>query len=366
VPHSIPLYDLPAEVAAGGDEYRAGFERVLASGRFVAGAETAALERELAAELGGGHPVLVRSGTDALLLALRATGVGNGDEVITSAFTFIATAEAILHCGAVPVFADIEPGTLCIAARTVAPLVTPRTRAVLAVHVFGHCCDMDEMVDHCASRGLRLVEDAAQAFGSAWRGRPLGLLGDAGTFSFYPTKNLAGLGNGGAAVARDAQTARTIRSLADHGADQDGRHVRIGYNSRPDEFQAAFLRTSLARFGTAARRRRAIATRYDAGLPASLIRVHGATGSDSNYHQYAILTPEATRLAQHLGSLGIGTGDYYRTPLHREPAIATACRHSGLPDTELACANVLGLPVRPSLTDEEQTAVIAAVCRFFA
>lgn len=364
VADSIPLYDVIAERARLADGYRAAFERVMASGRFVGGPETTAFEQELG-QLCGGHAALVRSGTDAVTLALRALDIGPGDEVVTSAYTFIATAEAILHCGAVPVFADVEPESLCISARTCAPLITSRTSAILAVHLFGHCSDMDAMGEFCRSHGLALVEDAAQAVGSTWRGRMLGTIGEAGAFSFYPTKNLPALGNGGAVVARNASITQAARSLATHGVDKSGRHSRLGHNSRPDELQAAFLRVALESLGRDNETRRAIAARYDTELPTELRRVRGDDGCASNCHQYAVRSRRCQELGRFLARAGIGIGDYYRTPLHRELAIEKECHHSGLSETECACGETLTLPVRPSLTEEEQTAVITAARRFF-
>lgn len=376
----IPLYDVKAGNAAWTDELRQAFERVLARGRFVAGPETAAFEQELAQYVGTQHAVAVHSGTDALVLALNALGIGPGDEVITTAFTFFATVEAVLLAGATPVFADVEPETLCLSPDACESAVTERTRALLLVHVFGHCADMARLCTLCAEHQLALVEDAAQAIGSQWQNQRLGSLGRVGTFSFYPTKNLSALGNGGAVTTHSAEVAEHVRNLQNHGiesrqptaAGSDSnptRHTRIGWNSRIDELQAAFLRVKLAGLDRETERRRQIAARYDAELPPELRRVRGAAGCRSNYHQYAVRTERSDELRASLAQQGIATGDYYRTPAYMEPALGQASglklQPSSLAETEAACREVLTLPVRPSLTDDEQTVVVEAVRRFF-
>jgi dTDP-4-amino-4,6-dideoxygalactose transaminase len=366
----IPLHDVKAENAAYAAELQDAFDRVLAGGQFARGQESVSFEAELAQYVGVRHAAGVNSGTDALVLALKALGIGPGDEVITTAFTFFATAEAIMVVGARPVFADIEPTTLCLSPEACEAVVTAQTTAILLVHVFGHCSDADQFSDLCRECNLLLVEDAAQAIGATWRGRKLGSIGAAGTLSFYPTKNLGGLGNGGAVLTNDSELASTVASLQNHGVDSSGRHVRIGRNSRLDELQAAFLRIKLGRLDEKLARRRQIAARYDAELPTGLARIRGAEGCVSNYHQYAIRTEKRDALREFLTQQGIATGDYYRTPVLREPALAPAASHKPqattiLPETEKACCEVLTLPVRPTLADDEQTIVITAVSRFF-
>ncbi len=377
----IPLYDVKADNARWPDELRHAFERVLARGRFVAGPETAAFEQELADYVGTEHAVAVRSGTDALLLALKALGIGPGDEVITTAFTFFATVEAILLADATPVFADIEPETLCLSPDACESKITDRTKALLLVHVFGHCADMARFRALCAKHRLALMEDAAQTVGSQWQNQKLGSLGLVGTFSFYPTKNLGALGNAGAVTTSAAQLADAVRSLQNHGCSgetipirrtESGHvpvHTRIGWNSRMDELQAAFLRVKLAGLDSENERRRQIAARYDAELPQELRRVRGAPGCVSNFHQYAVRTEARDELRAFLAEQGIGTGDYYRIPVYREPAFLKASslklQASSMLQTEAACREVLTLPVRPNLTDDEQTLVIETVRRFF-
>jgi dTDP-4-amino-4,6-dideoxygalactose transaminase len=366
----IPLYDTVTENRQFAADFHAALDRVLASGRFVLGNELGTFESALAQYCGTDHAVGLKSGTDALILTLEALGIGAGDEVITTPFTFFASVEAIMQVGAKPVFADIEPGSLCLSPDTCAAALTPATKAVLLVHVFGHCANIKCFQSLCEDNNVRLVEDAAQAIGSTWNGRPLGSFGAAGTFSFYPTKNLGALGDAGAVVTSDTGIADSLRQLRSHGRDALGRHACLGYNSHMDELQAAFLHIKLGRLDAELARRRELAARYDAGLPPEAGRVHGADGCVSNYHQYAIRTDRRDTLRQFLVEQGIGTGDYYPVPAYREPAFAEATsvtpQASNLPETERACKEVLTLPVRPSMTDEKQRAVIDAVRRLFA
>lgn len=362
----IPLYDTVTENRQFAEDFRAALDRILASGRFTLGRELAEFEAALAKYCGTDHAIGVKSGTDAILLTLKALGLGTGDEVVTTSFTFFATIEAIMQVGAKPVFADIEPGTLCLSVGACAKAVSPATRAVLLVHVFGHCADIECLRSLCEQHNLALVEDAAQAIGATWNGRKLGSLGRAGTFSFYPTKNLSAMGDAGAVVTSDEKLADTLRQLRSHGRDAAGRHACLGYNSHLDELQAAFLQIKLGRLDAELARRRELAARYDAELPPQARRVHGAEGCVSNYHQYAIRTDRRDALRQFLLEQGIGTGDYYAMPAHREPAAAAIGAAPSLPETERACKEVLTLPIRPSLTDEQQKTVVDAVRRFFA
>jgi dTDP-4-amino-4,6-dideoxygalactose transaminase len=308
----------------------------------------------------------VKSGTDALILTLRALGIGRGDEVITTSFTFFASVEAIMQVGAKPVFADVEPRTLCLSPDACAVAMTPATKAILLVDVFGHCANVECFQSLCEDNSIALVEDAAQAIGATWNGRKLGSFGAAGTFSFYPTKNLSALGDAGAVVTSDEKLADALRQLRSHGRDASGRHACLGYNSHMDELQAAFLHIKLGRLDAELARRRELAARYDAELPPQARRVHGAEGCVSNYHQYAIRTDRRDAIREFLLEQGIGSGDYYPLPAHREPAAATIGAAPSLPETERACKEVLTLPIRPSLTDEQQKTIVDAVRRFFA
>ena len=362
----IPLYDTVTENRQFAEDFHAVLDRVLASGRFALGNEMASFESSLAEYCGTTQAVGVKSGTDALILTLRALGIGNGDEVVTTAFTYFASVEAIMQVGAKPVFADIDPVTLCLSPDACATALTPATKAVLLVHVFGHCTNVECFQSLCEDNNIALVEDAAQAIGATWNGNKLGSLGAAGTFSFYPTKNLSALGDAGTVVTSNEKLADMLRQLRSHGRDVAGRHASLGYNSHLDELQAAFLHIKLGRLDAELARRRELATRYDAELPPEAGRVRGFDGCLSNYHQYAIRSDRRDALRPFLLEQGIGTGDYYPVPAHMEPAASTAGPFPHLPETERACKEVLTLPIRPSLTDEQQRTIVDAVRRFFA
>ncbi|MBN2466412.1 DegT/DnrJ/EryC1/StrS family aminotransferase [candidate division WOR-3 bacterium] len=287
-------------------------------------------------------------------------------EVVTSTFTFFASVEAIMQVGARPVFADIDQKTLCLLPGSCAAAFTPATKAVLLVHVFGHCADLERFHSLCEENNLALVENAAQAIGGEWHGRRLGSLGRGGAISFHPTKNLSALGDAGAVVTSDSELAERLRQLRSHGRDGTGRHAYLGTNSHLDELQAAFLRLKLGKLDAEPARRRELAVRYNAGLPRDVRIADGAEGGISSYHQDAIRTDRRDALKQFLLERGIGTGDYYPAPAHSEPAAAAAGPFPLLPETERACKEVLTLPVRPSLTDEQQKTVVDTVRRFFA
>lgn len=336
---------------------------MLASGRFVFGPELAGFEAELARLVGTERAFGVRSGTDAIILGLEALGIGPGDEVITTPFTYFATVEAIARAGATPVLADVEPATLCLDPEACAAAITPRTRAVLLVHLFGHCGNLDRFLDLCRERDLLLFEDAAQALGATWQGRALGSFGAAASFSFYPTKNLAALGDAGAVVTSRPAAARVLAQLRRHGCDESGRHVRWGWNSRLDEIQAAFLRRALPGLGAETARRRELAERYDAAFDGLVTILRPAPGCDSCRHQYAILTPERQRLRAHLAGHGVETACYYPNPVHYEPVLAGA--GLSFPNAEQAAREILNLPFRPGLTDDDCDRVTGLVREFF-
>jgi len=362
LPSPIPLYDVRQDHAGIEDDYCRALRGTIERGRFVLGPEVERFETLFARTLGVAHCVGVNSGTDAIILALKGLGIGPGDEVITTPFTFIATAEAIVRAGARPVFADVEPGSLCLSPDASAAAITPRTRAVLTVHIFGHCGDFGGLIDLCRARGIHLVEDACQAVGSIWLGRHLGTVGAAGAFSFYPTKNLSALGDAGAVVTNDPDLAAGIRCLRSHGLGADGRQRQFGHNSRLDELQAAFLNLRLGRLEAENNRRRELARRYDENLEQLVGSVRGSPDCRSNYHQYGIRSPRRDDLRRFLNDRGIGTGLYYAAPVHRQPALAYA--GPALPEAEAACAEVLALPIRPSLADTEQDDIIGAISEF--
>lgn len=354
---NIPMVDLAAETRELGAEIEAAIREVLASGRFILGPNVTALEQEVAAYLGVKHAVALASGTDALHLALRAAGIGSGDEVITTPFTFIATAEACSYVGATPVFVDIEPRSFNIDPAQVAAAVTPRTRAILPVHLYGQPADMDALRDIAQRHRLLLIEDCAQSFGARYRGRQTGTMGAAGCFSFYPSKNLGAYGDGGMAVTDNEEIATTLRVLRDHGSRVRYHHSIIGYNSRLDELQAAILRVKLRRIDDLNRRRREAARHYTRcfeGSPIAPPRCDDEAGHV--FHQYTVRTPRRDAVQQALTRAGIACAVYYPIPLHRQEVYAGNTQ--SLPQAEAAAAEVLSLPIHPYL----DTATIERIC----
>jgi dTDP-4-amino-4,6-dideoxygalactose transaminase len=359
----VPILDLTPELAEVGAGLDAAWRRVVASGHFILGAEVEGFEREVASYLGVKHAVGVNSGTDALVLALRALGIGPGDEVITSPFTFFATAEAISTLGATPVFVDIDPATFCLRADLAAQAVGPRTRAILPVHLFGHSAALGELQALCRSRQLQLVEDVAQAFGGTWQGRKLGTAGQAAAFSFFPSKNLGCLGDGGLVTTDDDRAADAMRMLRAHGSRKKYFNETIGYNSRLDALQAAVLRVKLPHVEGWNQARRAAAARYRellAGAPGLILPVE-RPGAEHVYHQFTIRVAGGRRdaLQAALASAGIGTMVYYPKAVHQLPIYA----RPGLvfPEAEAASREVLSLPIWPRITESQQARVATAI-----
>ncbi len=351
----IPLFDTSTPLAPLQRELRAAIERVLASGRYILGPEVEAFESEFAAYLGVAHAVGVANGTDALTIALRAMGVGPGDEVVVPSFSFYATAEAVPHTGATPVFCDIDPETFCVTAETVRAALTPRTKAVIAVHLFGNVAPIREI----AALGVPVLEDAAQAAGSLGAdGRP-GALGTAATFSFYPSKNLGAFGDGGAITTNDAAIAERVRSLRFHGSRDKETFEAIGYNSRLDALQAAILRVQLPHLDGWADARRDSAARYaQAGLGELVTLPRATLGSAPAWHLFVVRCRQADTLDTALRAQGIEARGYYRVPLHRQPAMRT---NVSLPWTDEAARTNLALPIGPWLTAAQIDEIVAAV-----
>jgi dTDP-4-amino-4,6-dideoxygalactose transaminase len=354
----IPISDPAAEYRELAGEIDAAVQRVLASGRYILGPEGAALEAGIAAFTGAAHAVGVASGTDALHLALRAAGIGPGDEVVMPAFTFVATAEAASYVGARPVFADIDAASFCLEPRSLERSLTPRTRAVIVVHLYGRCAAMDEIAELCRSKGLVLIEDCAQSLGADWDGRRAGAWGDFGCFSFYPTKNLAAAGDAGMVTAREARHAEQLRMLRHHGSRRSYVHDILGFNSRLDELQAAILRVKLAhleRFNAAragiARRYRDLLAGVDLELPAD--NPHGR----HIWHQFTVRSDKRDALRAALEQAGIASMIYYPVPLHRQPLYAADNAARELPATEDAARRVLSLPIFPHLGEAQQRRV---------
>ena len=327
------------------DRLAEALERVARSGRYILGPEVSAFEEEFARYLGVRHCVGVANGTDALTIALRAAGVGPGDEVVMPSFTFYATAEAAIVMGARPVFCDIDPATFCVTAETVRAALTPRTKAIVPVHLFGNVAPVPELRE----LGVPVIEDAAQAAGAGLGGVKAGALGDAATFSFFPSKNLPCLGDGGAIATNDDALAERARVLRFHGSKDKVTFTDVGYNSRLDELQAAALRVLLPELDRWTERRRAAAEAYERlGLGEHVALPEPAPGASHAYHLYVVRSER---------ELPIGRG-YYRTPVHMQPAIAM---HMKLPGTEVAARTNFALPMGTDLTEEQVRKVVECV-----
>jgi len=357
----IPFLDLARQHAALRAELMDAAGRVLDSARFILGPEGEALEQDLAKHVGVAHAIGVASGSDALRLALAAVGVGHGDEVITTAFSFVASASTIVMAGATPVFVDIDPATFALEAEGVARAITPRTRAIVPVHLYGHAAAIDRIAELGRAHGVAVVEDAAQAIGATYAGRPLGAWGDAACLSFYPTKNLGACGDAGMILTNRSDLAERLRRLRHHGDGGRYRHLELGYSSRLDDLQAALLRVKLGRLEgwTAARRR--IAARYHdalAGLPLTLpIEREPARHV---YHLYTIRHRQRDALAKTLSQLGVGTAVHYPIAVPGQPMFGLPAERQW-PEATRASREVLSLPCYAELTDDEVNQVARAV-----
>jgi dTDP-3-amino-3,4,6-trideoxy-alpha-D-glucose transaminase len=357
---AVGLFDTRTPLEPLREEVKAAIERVLASGKYILGPEVSALEGEFAEYCGAKHGVGVANGTDAITIALRAMGVGPGDEVVVPSFTFYASAEAIPPTGATPVFCDVDPETYCVSAETVKAALTPRTRAVIAVHLFGNVAPVAEI----EALGVPVLEDAAQAAGSISRaGRRPGGLGTAATFSFFPSKNLGGMGDGGMITTSDERVAERARTLRFHGSHDKVTYEQVGYNSRLDELQAAILRVQLPHLDAWSDGRRAADRHYrEAGL-GELVRLPRPThGSEPAWHLYVVSHPEPERLERALDDAQVGCKAYYRTPVHRQEAMREWNRAGvELPGTEEAARTHLAIPMSPVLSRAQVDEVVAAI-----
>ena len=364
----IPLLDLKAQYRSIKDEIDAAVLCVLESGDYVLGEKVAAFEARFAAFCGVEHAVGVNSGTSALHLALLAAGVGPGDEVVTVPFTFVATVAAIEYTGARPVFVDIDPRSFTMDVDAVEAVLTPRTKAILPVHLYGQPTDMDSILDLARERGLRVIEDAAQAHLAEYAGRRVGGIGDLGCFSFYPGKNLGACGEGGIVTTRDPSLARIVRMLRDWGAETKYAHVLKGFNYRLETLQAAILDVKLGHLEAWTAARRAHAARYDERLAGAAIwRPEMMPYAHHVYHVYAIRCEQRDNLRRVLWERGIHTGIHYPTPVHLLPAYADLGYSLGaFPHSEQAAREVLSLPIYPDLTDDQCRQVSDAVCEFRA
>ncbi len=351
----IPMVDLKRQYRELKDEIDAAVLSVLENSQFILGPNVSALEKEIATVHGVSHAVGVANGTDALLLALRACGIGPGDEVITTPFTFIATAEVVSLLDATVVFADIRPDTFTLDPRLVEKKISTKTKAIIPVHLFGHPAEMDEICALARKHGIKVIEDCAQSFGAEYHGRKTGAMGDCGCFSFFPSKNLAGYGDGGMVITSDGRIADTIRLLRNHGSDKKYTHSLIGYNSRLDEIQAAIIRVKLKRITAmnAARRShaeayRTLISRKDFVLPVEM------PGCRHVYHQFSIRSPRRDALMKTLRDNDIASAIYYPLPLHRQKVFAEQMGDCDVfPISETVAKEILSLPMFPELTGEE-------------
>ncbi|OYD09679.1 DegT/DnrJ/EryC1/StrS family aminotransferase [Paludifilum halophilum] len=362
----IPLIDIQRQHQSLKREIEREMSRVLDSGHFILGKNGEALEKDTATYCGTRYGIGVNSGTDALFLTLRALNVGKGDEVITTPYTFFATVEAIIHTGARPVLVDIENRHYNLDPAQVEQAITPRTKAILPVHLFGHPADMKSLSSIAQRHGLAVVEDACQAIGAQIEGKPVGSWGDAGCFSFYPTKNLGGLGDGGMITTSNQEVYEKIKRLRTHGTYRKYHHSCFGFNSRLDEMQAAVLRVKLNHLSRWNQRRRVLADRYHEAFQTLPLQVPSNSSCiEPVYHLYIVQTPHSASLKKRLHDCGIGCELYYPLSLHHQRAWKDRYPVPFLPRAEAIAETTLALPIYPELTDAEQETVIDQVVRFF-
>jgi dTDP-4-amino-4,6-dideoxygalactose transaminase len=368
----VPLLDLSAQNGPLREEVLTAIARVVDTDRFIGGPELDALEQELARTIGARHAIGVSSGTDALLVAMMAIGIGPGDEVITPTFSFFATAGCVSRLGATPKLVDIDPVTFNVNVHAVERAITPRTRAMIPVHLFGLCADMDPLIDLARRRNIAVIEDAAQAIGSKYGDRQAGTMGAFGCFSFFPSKNLGAFGDAGLVTTNDDDLAVRVRMLRNHGAEPKYYHKLIGGNFRLDALQAAVLRVKLPHLSAWTEFRRRNAARYDAMFRgAKLDDVLTLPYEPANrYHifnQYVIRAPKRDALRAHLDAAGIGTEVYYPVPFHlQECFVSLGYRRGEFPEAESAADEVLAIPIYGELTDDQQAHVVDRIAAFYA
>lgn len=356
---AVPFVDLRRQHQDVRSQLDAAFDRVVTRGSFTLGEEVEGFEREFASFVGTQEGIGVASGTDALVLALKGLGIGPGDEVITQVNTFAATAEAIVLAGATPVFVDVEADTYLMDPDAAEAAITPRTAAIVPVHLYGQCCDMQRISALAGRRGLKVVEDACQAHGASRFGIRAGQAGDAACFSFYPSKNLGALGDGGFVATNDAALAHRVRLLRSHGEGSDRVHMTVGYTSRLDGLQAAFLRTKLPRLDAWNTMRREAAAVYRELLADSAVGLPAvADGASHVYHVFCVQVDRRDEVRSRLGAQGVQTGIHYARPLHLEPAFRyLGGRPGDYPMAEAAIERILSLPMFPFITTAEVRAV---------
>lgn len=357
------MVDLKTQYHQLREEIDPGILQALENTHFILGPNVHAFEEEAAAYLGVPHTVSVASGTDALHLSLIAAGIKPGDEVITSPFTFIATAEAILYVGATPVFVDIDPQSFNLDPEKVAAAITPRTRAILPVHLFGQPADMKTLMALAEQHGLIVVEDCAQSFGATYDEQQTGSIGLAGCFSFFPSKNLGCYGDGGLISTHSEKMAEHLRVLRNHGSWQRYHHSELGFNSRLDEIQAVILRIKLKHIDTFNRERRRVAQRYTQALStlSGITPPHEVTAGEHVYHQYTLLSPRRDEIMAALRTADIASAVYYPIPLHQQDVFSDTCRNLHLPVAEEVSHHCLSLPIYPELSEDDIERVIDGI-----
>jgi dTDP-4-amino-4,6-dideoxygalactose transaminase len=366
----VPLADLAAQYAPIREEILAAITRVCDSQRYIMGPEVDAFEREIAAAIGVEYAVAVSSGTDALLVALMALGIHAGDEIITTPYSFFATAGSIVRVGAVPVLVDIDPATCNIDPAQIAAAITTRTKAILPVHLFGLCADMTAIAAVALRAGVPIVEDAAQAIGATCGGQPAGGMGALGCLSFFPSKNLGAFGDAGLVTSNDAALADRVRLLRNHGMEPKYYHHLVGGNFRMDALQAAVLRVKTPRLAAWTEARRRNASRYarlfrESGLDGRVTLPIEPPGRRHIYNQFVIRTPDRDRLKRHLDATGIGNEIYYPVPFHLQPCFAGLGYRTGqFPHAERAAVETLAIPIYAELTESQQAAVVDAIAEF--
>jgi dTDP-4-amino-4,6-dideoxygalactose transaminase len=366
----VPLLDLDAQYRPLRSDILAAITRVCDSQRFIMGPEIDALERELSTLLGVRHAVAVSSGTDALLLALMALGIKAGDEVVTPTFSFFATAGAVSRLGATPVLVDIDPATFNIDPEQAAAAITPRTKAMIPVHLFGLAADMDPLMAAADRAGVPVIEDAAQAIGTSYKSRPIGGIGALGCFSFFPSKNLGAFGDAGLLTTNDDALAERSRLLRTHGMKPKYYHHLVGANFRMDALQAAVLRVKAPHLDSWTKGRKANAARYRtlfraAGLEGAVALPFEPADRTHIFNQFVLRTPERDALKQHLDANGIGNEIYYPVPFHLQPCFADlGYRRGAFPHAERAADECLAIPVYGELTLAQQETVVAAIAQF--
>jgi dTDP-4-amino-4,6-dideoxygalactose transaminase len=377
---AVPLLDVNAQNLALESELKAAFERVLYSGQFIMGQEIAELERSIAAMVRVKHAIGVSSGTDAILLALMALGIGPGDEVLCPTFTFFATAGCIARAGALPVFVDADPHTFNLDVDDAARKVSSKTKAIFPVHLFGQCADMDPVMDLAKERGLHVIEDAAQSLGARYKGKSAGSIGTFGTFSFFPSKNLGGLGDGGMLVCNDDELAEKARLLRIHGSKPKYHHKLIGGNFRLDTLQAAFLSVKLPHYEKYTRKRQANASYYSENLnklggavfdnnsteadrTVKFILPHAMPECEHIWNQYTIriLGGARDKVRKDLTDHGIGSEIYYPIPMHRQECFSYCHAQESCPTASMLADQVLSIPIYPELSRAQQEEIITVI-----